>query len=478
MFSCDHTKLRLSFNEFHPMEAGDTPEYGDFCLIELKDGSLTGGTWYPGGKGDGRSVSGEFGRGTADSVDAGEVSMWHKLRCYDLTECLEDADTGFINLGPKEEGAHTVQIGDFRSLSGGSFPKSEQYCLLILNDGTLGAGRWDEYEKDKSGSFIYASALASYSMKKVWAWTPLGSDSIFAAEEEMEAEMLREEELNRNPSADSELFRYGTDIDVYYEKALEKLREEYPWASITQMRKETPYVIAPLHGKYVFGQEGGSYRGRRYITEWTEGSTADEFIDFLCEYTREAVKNSDPGEKFRYGTDIGVYIKKAFEHVKKDYTWLDEDTAASYWKYSIETVDGEQEFVRRYKDNKEGWTVGCSTAEEFIESVEHDLQEAALDANPAVAEYAVPFGHVETHGWNLERYSFYRLSTGDYKAYVQAGDRVAGGSREFFITPYCFEAETYDEFLDRYLEIVPGWSFGLYKENLLEDEELKKFLGY
>ena len=61
---------------------------------------------------------------------------------------------------------------------------------------------------------------------------------------------------------------------------------------------------------------------------------------------------------------------------------------------------------------------------------------------------------------------------------MQAGNRTTGGTREFFITPYCFEAKTYEEFLDRYLEIVPGRSFGLSKEDLLSDEKLKTFLGY
>ena len=37
---------------------------------------------------------------------------------------------------------------------------------------------------------------------------------------------------------------------------------------------------------------------------------------------------------------------------------------------------------------------------------------------------------------------------------------------------------TYEEFLDRYLKIVPGASFGIYKEDLLPDSKLKKFLGY
>ena len=70
------------------------------------------------------------------------------------------------------------------------------------------------------------------------------------------------------------------------------------------------------------------------------------------------------------------------------------------------------------------------------------------------------------------------LESGDYKVSVTAGDRTAGGSRDFFITPYCFEAGTYGGFLDRYLEIVPEYSFGLGKKDLLPDKELKKFLGY
>ena len=55
---------------------------------------------------------------------------------------------------------------------------------------------------------------------------------------------------------------------------------------------------------------------------------------------------------------------------------------------------------------------------------------------------------------------------------------MTGGSRDFFITPYCFEAKTYEEFLNRYLEIVPDYSFGLGKKELLPDNDLKRFLGY
>lgn len=477
MFKCDHTGLRLSFNEFHDIKANDMPQYGEFCLLELKDGRYTAGEWNPTDYKNKKSVSGKFVRGTADTVASSEVSKWHSLERYDLTSCLEDEEINYINLGPEGEKIHTVKFKDFKSFKDGDFPKSEQYCLLILKNGGLASGRWDRLN-EKEGTFIYAPALACHSMKEVWAWTPLSSDDIFDREEKEEKERQIEEELNRNPSADQELFRYGTDISVYYEKALEKLREKYPWASLAQMKKRTPYIIVPRHGKYIFGKDNGMFMGSRMVDEWTDGKTAEEFIDFLCEYTEEYVKNSDPAVKFRLGTDVEVYLKAAYDNVKKDYRWLNKRIVNKSWHYAIKQVDGDLEFVKWSKDENDFSVLNCESAERFIENVENDYQTAAIRANPAVAEYAFPFGYIELHGWNLEKYVFSKLRTGDYKVYVQAGDRVTGGSREFFITPYCFEAETYEEFLDRYLQIVPGGSFGLFKEDLLPDEKLKKFLGY
>lgn len=475
MFSCDYSKLKLSFNEFHNAEAGNMPEYGDFCLVELKDGRFTGGTWYPDDYNNKKSIAGEFSREIADSTDAEEVARWHYLNRYDLTDCLENEKIAQINLGQEED--YTVKIDGFKRFEDGDYPKNKQYCLLILNDGGLGAGRWNRYGEDK-GQFIYASALSSHSMKEVWAWAALSSDAVFEREEEHEKEKKHEEELNRNPVTDPDKFKYGTDINVYYEKALEKLRKEYPWATITQMKKKTPYVIEPLHGNYVFGQDNGTYRGSRLIKEWTDGSTADEFIDFLCEYTKETIINSNPKVKFKYGLDIEVYLEKAYKNVKKDYHWLDKKTADGYCRYAIKQVDGDWEFLSKYDTAGEFSVYDCGSADKFIEHVEHAYQEAALRANPVVATFKVPFGHVELHGWNLERYEFLKLKTGDYKVSVQAGDRVTGGSRDFFITPYCFEADTYEKFLNRYLEIVPGNSFGMNKKDLLPNMKLKKFLGY
>ncbi|MBP5780917.1 MAG: hypothetical protein J6X34_06745 [Clostridia bacterium] len=477
-FVCNYKKLRLSFNEFHTVGAEDMPEYGEFCLLELKDGRYTGGEWHPNDYRNKKSLAGHFTRGTADTVDVSEVSRWHSLDRYDLSNCLEDEEINYINLGPESEDVPFVIFKDFKSFKDGELPKHEQYCLLILNNGGLGAGRWDQFPNKKEGTFIYAPALACHSMKEVWAWTTLSSDDIFAREEEAEKERQHEAELNKDPSADPVKFKYGTDINVYYEKALEKLRTDYPWATLTQMKKKTPYVIVPRHGQYIFGQDNGIFMGEKVVEEWTDGNTADEFVDFLCEYTKEAVQNSNPSEKFRYGMDIEVYLEKAFENVKKEYTWLDKKIAGSSWQYAIKQVDGDWEFVKKYGKKDDFYVCDCSSSEKFIESVEYDYQQAALRANPAVATYAVPFGHVELHGWNLEKYVFSKLKTGDYKVNVQAGDRVTGGSREFFITPYCFEAKTYEEFLDRYLELVPVRSFGMFKEDLLPNKELRAFLGY
>ncbi len=480
MFNANYKTLILSFNEFYDIVDKDMPQYGEFCLLELKNGDYTAGEWNPDDYRSKKSTSGKFIRGTADTIGSEEVERWHSLERYDLSECLEDEEMGLINLGPEKEGCRSVKFEGFKSFADRKNPKEEQYCLLIMKDGTLAAGRWNKWRGQAGGAFIYAPALGSHSSDEVWAWKPLSTDESFAMELERENEKKREKKLNKNPSADPELFKYGTDINVYYEKALEKLREEFYWATLTMMKKQTPvWQIAPLHGKYVFGQISKSYYDDSdIVTPWTEGATADEFVDFLCRYTHDTVKNSNPEEKFKFGTDIDVYLEKAFNNVKKDYHWLDKKILKKGWQYDIRKVDGDLEFVRKYGNEIKYSVYDVESAERFIETVEYDYQSAALQANETVASYAPEFGHISLHGWNLEQYVFYKLKSGDYKVSVTAGDRVTGGSRDFFITPYCFEAKTYEEFLDRYLKIVPEYSFGLGKEELLPDNDLKKFLGY
>ena len=86
MFKVDYKNLTLSFNEFHQILGKDMPQYGEFCLLELKNGDYTAGSWNPSeGK---NALSGKFIRGTADVIEAKEVERWHSLERYDLTESL------------------------------------------------------------------------------------------------------------------------------------------------------------------------------------------------------------------------------------------------------------------------------------------------------------------------------------------------------------------------------------------------------
>ena len=480
MFKCDYRNLILSFNDFHNIEPKDMPQYGEFCLLELKDGRYTGGEWNPANYDDykrRKTTEGSFVRGTGETISSEEVAKWHSLDRYNPSNCLEVEDMQKINFGVPGEDVYSVQLKGLKSFEDGDFPKSEQYCLLVMKNGDLGAGRWERYGK-KDGAFIYAPALASHSMEKVWAWMPLSSDEIFEAEEESERERIEEEKLNANPTADPKLLKYGIEIDIYYEKALEKLKQKYPWATITQMKKTEPWEIVPNHGKYVFAKVSEGYRGSKLVDEWKDGSSAEEFIDFLCEYTKESVENSNPEEKFKYGMDIKVYLDKAYKNVKRDYHWFDRRKIKGRVDYDIRRIDGDWEFVGDYNSSGIYHICECGSAERFVECVENDYKELALMINPVVASYDVPYGHVEIYGWNLEKYRIDKMESGDYKVEVQAGNRVTGGNRTFFITPDCFDAKTYEEFLDRYLEIVPGQSFGLGKKELLPDKKLKKFLGY
>ena len=97
MFTVDYKTLRLSFNEFHDISDKNMPEYGEYCLLELKNGDYTAGGWHP--SGNGCTAAGKFIRGTADTIESEEVARWHSLDRYDLTDNLEEEGINRINLG-------------------------------------------------------------------------------------------------------------------------------------------------------------------------------------------------------------------------------------------------------------------------------------------------------------------------------------------------------------------------------------------
>ena len=63
MFTVDHKKLILSFNEFHDLSDKDMPQYGEYCLLELKTGAYTAGGWHPDDYSNKKSTSGSVYRG-------------------------------------------------------------------------------------------------------------------------------------------------------------------------------------------------------------------------------------------------------------------------------------------------------------------------------------------------------------------------------------------------------------------------------
>ena len=90
MFTTDYKKLTFYLSEFYDIDSKKMPEYDEFCLLELKDGRLTAGKWYPKNWQDKKCTEGEFLGGKGESVEVGEVSKWHSLDAYNLSELLQD----------------------------------------------------------------------------------------------------------------------------------------------------------------------------------------------------------------------------------------------------------------------------------------------------------------------------------------------------------------------------------------------------
>lgn len=119
------------------------------------------------------------------------------------------------------------------------------------------------------------------------------------------------------------------------------------------------------------------------------------------------------------------------------------------------------------------------TGDDFIRYIRDDNRYNIEGANEITETYKVDFNLSEgaCNGWNPERYELRRHETGDFSAFVQAGDRITGASRVFFI-PRSFFDGSFDGFLDRYGELVPGEYFGLSREDLKKDPGVKTFLGF
>ena len=184
-------------------------------------------------------------------------------------------------------------------------------------------------------------------------------------------------------------------------------------------------------------------------------------------------------KKFPYGYDVNAYIDKAFEQMKELYPWAKKEMLRKNWSYAIEEVDGDYQFVTYFKWNDgeiERNVLNCD-GEKFIETFIDQHHDWIEDENPVTETCDVSSSCKYSRDWYLEIYRFQKHQLGGYSAFVQAGNRSAGASRTFFIPPAYFKLP-WEEFLDKYLDLVPPGPFYVSRSDLEKAKGLKEFLGY
>lgn len=184
-------------------------------------------------------------------------------------------------------------------------------------------------------------------------------------------------------------------------------------------------------------------------------------------------------EHFLLGTDVDAYVNEALKRLKKQYPWAKKSLFKKNYRYAIEDVDGQQKFIKYY-DRDDGTSSRYDKdwdGELFINEIISDQESYITNVNEVKDVLDVrPAGDVKCHGWYLEIFEFRSHVLGGYSAFVQAGDRSAGGSREFFFTPEQMSG-TFEEFLDSNTELLSG-HFGLTRDYMEQFEGLKEFLGF
>ena len=182
--------------------------------------------------------------------------------------------------------------------------------------------------------------------------------------------------------------------------------------------------------------------------------------------------------KFPYGYDVNKYIDKAIEKMKATYPWVSKDIFNNKNEFKIEKIGNRYEYIYIYHwDDEDSKEILKCDSEGFIDTIINRQEYTVQNYNEVKEQFEVPGQEgKQTGGWYLERYTFRSHVLGGYSVFCQAGDRVAGGSRTFFIPNSYFEGD-YNSFLDKYIKLVPP-SFGFTKEELKEAHGLKEFLGF
>ena len=184
-------------------------------------------------------------------------------------------------------------------------------------------------------------------------------------------------------------------------------------------------------------------------------------------------------EKFPYGYDVNAYIDKAFEMMKAEFPWATRDMIAEHTYCNIEKVGDDYQYVTSW-DNDDGTrkvnplNTDC---EGFLKKLADGHDWELERANPVKEYINVPATCTYSCDWYLEIYRIRKHELGGFSAYVQAGNRSAGGSRTFFI-PASYLQLPWEEFLDKYLDLVSPGPFYVGRADLENAPGLKEFLGF
>ena len=180
-------------------------------------------------------------------------------------------------------------------------------------------------------------------------------------------------------------------------------------------------------------------------------------------------------EKFPYGYDLNAYIDKAFEQMKADFPWATRDMIAEHTCFGIEKVGDDYQYVRYCSYcSPDILNVDC---EEFIRRLTKDHDWELEKANPVKERIDVQASNRCSGDWFLECYQIQKHEKGGYSVYVTAGNRSAGGSKTVFIPASYFKL-SWEEFLDKYLNLATPGSFYVGKADLERDPRIKEFLGF
>ena len=184
------------------------------------------------------------------------------------------------------------------------------------------------------------------------------------------------------------------------------------------------------------------------------------------------------GRKFKYGQDIDGYIQEAMKRIRVCHPWATEGMMRPECSYAIEKEGRKKVFAAYFR-----WSDGTTDrsvfedSEEFVEKIVSDNVWWIEGENPIKETYELPIPcGVDLSSWTLERYEFRKHELGGISSMIQAGNRYTGGNREFFLPDSFFEG-TFEEFWDKYNDMVP-WTFRLREEYLGGSDGLKEFLGF